>query len=460
LKLKFLGGARTVTGSCFYIECNQLKILVDCGLYQGENSDEINRTPFDYKPEDIDCIFITHAHLDHSGMLPRVVRDGFKGKIVTTPATRDLLEIMLYDAAQIQENDAAWQTKKAIRAAKIPVLPLYTVEDVKKALPLFEVKPYDTIFHLGNGIKYRFLDAGHILGSGTLEVWFQDSGEEKKMVFSGDIGKKGNPIIRDPSAPIESDFIVMESTYGNRQHKPLEDSIDELVQAIKMTFRKGGNVYIPSFAVGRTQDLLYILNNLVREKRLHDIHVYLDSPLAEEATKVYLAHPEVFDEEAVKRFSVDGMSDSLKLHFVQSVQESINLNKIKSGIIVIAGSGMCEGGRIKHHLKHHLWRQECSIIFVGYQGKGTLGRQIVDRAKFVNILGDEIAVRASVYTINGFSAHADQAELIAWLSYFKNSPTVFIVHGEEEVAVSFGALVKEKFAFETQVPEKGEVFEI
>jgi metallo-beta-lactamase family protein len=252
----------------------------------------------------------------------------------------------------------------------------------------------------------------------------------------------------------------MESTYGNRQHKPLKDSIDELVQAIKMTFRKGGNVYIPSFAVGRTQDLLYILNNLVREKRLHDIHVYLDSPLAEEATKVYLAHPEVFDEEAVKRFSVDGMSDSLKLHFVQSVQESINLNKIKSGIIVIAGSGMCEGGRIKHHLKHNLWRQECSIIFVGYQGKGTLGRQIVDRAKFVNILGDEIAVRASLYTINGFSAHADQAELIDWLSCFKNSPEVFIVHGEEETAISFGELVKEKFGFETHVPEKGEVFDL
>jgi metallo-beta-lactamase family protein len=460
LKLRFLGGARTVTGSCFYLECNQLNILVDCGLYQGENADEINRAPFDYQPEDIDCIFITHAHLDHSGMLPRVVREGFKGKIVTTPATRDLLELMLSDAAHIQESDAEWDTKKAIRAGKPPVLPLYTVDDVKAVLPLFDVKPYGIVFQLGKGITYRFLDAGHILGSGTLEVWFQDSRKEKKIVFSGDIGKKGNPIIRDPSAPIDSDFIVMESTYGNRQHKPLKDSIDELVQAIKMTFKKGGNVYIPSFAVGRTQDLLYILNNLVREKRLPDIHVHLDSPLAEEATKVYLAHPEVFDEEAKTRFSTDEVNNSLKLHFVQSVQESINLNRIKSGIIVIAGSGMCEGGRIRHHLKHNLWRQECSIVFVGYQGKGTLGRQIVDKAKFVNILGDEIAVRASVYTINGFSAHADQAELIDWLSCFKNSPGVFIVHGEEEVAISFGELVQEKFRFQTHVPEKGEVFEI
>jgi metallo-beta-lactamase family protein len=460
MKLEFLGGARTVTGSCFAIECNQLKILVDCGLYQGENADEINRAPFGYAPGDLDFIFITHAHLDHSGMLPRIVRKGFRGRILTTQATRDLLEIMLYDAAQIQENDAAWQTKKAIRAAKIPVTPLYTVEDVKKTMPFIEVNPYDTVLHLGKGIRYRFLDAGHILGSGTLEVWFQDSGEEKKIVFSGDIGKRGNPIIRDPFAPIEADFIVMEATYGNRRHKPLKDSIDELVQAIRITFKKGGNVYIPSFAVGRTQDLLYILNNLVREKRLYNVHVYLDSPLAEEATKVYLAHPEVFDEEAKKLFSIDEFDDSLKLHFVQSPQESMVLNKIRSGILVIAGSGMCEGGRIRHHLKHNLWRQECSIVFVGYQGKGTLGRQIVDGAKFVNILGDEIAVRASVYTINGFSAHADQSELFDWLTFFKNSPRVFIVHGEEDVAITFGELVEEKFGLRTHVPEKGEVFEI
>jgi metallo-beta-lactamase family protein len=416
--------------------------------------------PFDYKPEEVDFIFITHAHLDHSGMLPRIVREGFSGRILTTQATRDLLEIMLFDAAQIQESDAAWQNKKAVRAGKKQVLPLYTVEDVKKSLPFIEVNSYDTIFHLGRGIRYRFLDAGHILGSGTLEVWFQESGEEKKIVFSGDIGKKGNPIIRDPSAPAEADFIVMESTYGNRRHKPLSESIDELVQAIKITFRKGGNVYIPSFAVGRTQDLLYILNNLVREKRLYNIHVYLDSPLAEEATKVYLAHPEVFDEEAKRRFSTDEFDDSLKLHVVQTVQASMALNRIKSGILVIAGSGMCEGGRIRHHLKHNLWRQECSIIFVGYQGKGTLGRQIVDGTKYVNILGDEIAVRATVYTINGFSAHADQAELIGWLSCFKNSPEVFIVHGEGEVADSFAELVNETFGYHTHVPERGEIFEI
>jgi metallo-beta-lactamase family protein len=442
------------------MECNNFKILTDCGIYQGEDADEINRAAFDYQPQEIDYIFLTHAHLDHSGMLPRVVKEGFRGKIITTPATRDLLEPMLYDSAHIQESDAEWSTRKAIRAGKPAIAPLYTADDVKAVIPLFDVKPYEKIFHLGNGIKCRFLDAGHILGSGTLELWYQDSEKEKKIVFSGDIGKKGNPIIRDPFTPVEADFVVMESTYGNRMHKPLKESIDELLGAIKATFKRGGNVFIPAFAIGRTQDLLYILNNLVREKRLYNVHVYLDSPLAEEATKVYLAHPECFDEEAIKFFSTKGFNDAVKLHFVQSVEESMAINKIRSGIIVIAGSGMCEGGRIKHHLKHNLWRPECSVIFVGFQGKGTLGRRIVDGARTVHVLGEEIAVNASVYTINGFSAHADQAELVAWLSCFKNAPEIFIVHGEEEVAISFRDLVKEKFGFKTHVPEKGEVFEI
>lgn len=458
--LKFLGGVRTVTGSCFYVECNTLTILVESGLYQGEGADQVNRAAFDFKPEELNYIFITHAHLDHSGMLPRIVREGFKGRIITTSATRDLLELMLYDSANIQESDAEWLTKKAFRAGKPPVLPLYTADDVKDVIPLFDLKPYDKIFHLGNGIKYRFLDAGHILGSGTLELWFQDSGKEKKIVFSGDIGKKGSPIVRDPFTPPEADFVVMESTYGNRLHKTQKESIDELVEAIKITFKKGGNVFIPSFAVGRTQDLLYILNNLVREGRLYRIDVYLDSPLAEEATKVYLAHPECFDDEARRLFSTKNTATSAKLHFVQTVSESMELNSIKSGIIVIAGSGMCEGGRIRHHLKHNLWRPECSVIFVGFQGKSTLGRRIVDRAKFVHILGEEIAVRASVYTINGFSAHADQAGLIEWLSGFKDSPEVFIVHGEEEAETSFGELIKERFGFTTHIPEKGEVFEL
>jgi metallo-beta-lactamase family protein len=458
LKLKFLGGARTVTGSCFYMECNNLKFLVECGMFQGEDEEEINKAAFDFNPEEIDYVFVTHAHLDHSGMLPRIVKEGFKGRIITTSATKDLLEIMLYDSAHIQESDTEWLTRKALRAGKPPVIPLYITEDVMNVMPLIDIKKYGEIFHIGNGIKYRFLDAGHILGSGILELWFQDSPKKKKIVFSGDIGKKGNPIIKDPLNPVEADFIVMESTYGNRLHKPLKESIDELVDAVKTTIKRGGNVYIPSFAVGRTQDLLYILNNLVRKKRLYNMNVYLDSPLAQEATKIYLSHPECFDEDAKKLFTTRDYNDSIKLHFVQSAQESMALNKIKSGIIVIAGSGMCEGGRIRHHLKHNLWRSECSVIFVGFQGKGTLGRKIVDGEKTVHILGEEISVKASIYTINGFSAHADQAELIEWISFIKDSPEVFIVHGEEEVSMVFSSLVNERFGLKTYVPEKGEMF--
>lgn len=455
-----MGGTRTVTGSCFYLEINGLKILVECGLHQGEGSDTLNREAFYFNPEDIDYVFITHAHLDHSGLLPKLVKDGFKGRIILTSATRDLLEIMLYDSAHIQESDSLWITKKALRAGKPPVYPIYNRDDVQKVIPLCEPRPYNQLYHLGHGIKYRLLDAGHILGSCTLELWYQDSQVEKKIIFSGDIGKKGNPIIQDPSTPNEADYIVIESTYANRMHKPLNESIEELVSVIKTTFKRNGNVYIPAFAVGRTQDLLYILNSVVREKRLYNINVYLDSPLAEEATKVYLSHPECFDEETKRLLLKDGFSESLKLHFIESVQESMEINKIKSGIIVIAGSGMCEGGRIKHHLKHNLWRPECSIVFVGFQGKGTLGRRIVDGAKTVNILGDEVAVKASIHTINGFSAHADQKELLEWLSSFKDSPEIFVVHGEEDVSTSFAELINERFGFKTYVPKKGDYFNI
>lgn len=460
MKLIFLGGTRTVTGSCFYLETNKLKILVECGLHQGEGSDSLNREPFSFNPENIDYVFITHAHLDHSGLLPKLVKDGFKGKIILTPATKDLLELMLYDSAHIQESDSLWLTKKALRAGKPPIYPVYNTNDVRRVIPLCEPKPYNQIFHLSYGLKYRFIDAGHILGSGTLEIWYQDSAYEKKIVFSGDIGKKGNPIIQDPTYPVEADYIVIESTYANRTHKPFKESKEELIKVIKTTFKRGGNVYIPAFAVGRTQDILYILNSAVRENSLYKINVYLDSPLAEEATKVYLSHPECFDEETRKLFLKNGFDESIKLHFVKDAQESMKLNNIKSGIIVIAGSGMCEGGRIKHHLKHNLWRPECSIVFVGFQAKGTLGRRIVDGAKTVNILGDEVAIKASIHTINGFSAHADQKELLEWLSSFKNSPEIFIVHGEEDVSKAFAELINERFGFKTHVPAKNEQYDI
>jgi metallo-beta-lactamase family protein len=460
LKIKFLGGVRTVTGTCFHLSVNDMQILVDCGMYQGENSDEINKLPFGFEPEHISYLFLTHAHIDHSGLIPKLVRDGFTGRIITTSATSDLAEIMLYDSANIQEKDAEWLTKKALRAGKKALFePLYTVEDVKKAVTFFDRKSYDKIEHLGRGVKYRFVDAGHILGSGTLELWYQDSPREKRIVFSGDIGKKGNPIINDPQHVEAADYVVMESTYGNRLHKNIEKSIDELVEAIKTTFKRGGNVLIPAFAVGRTQDILYTLNKLVREGKLYNLNVYIDSPLAEEATKVYLAHPECFDEDAMKMFQ-DRKGDAIKLHFTAAIEDSQKINRIKSGAIIIAGSGMCDGGRIRHHFKHNLWRSECSIVFTGFQANGTLGRKIIEGAKTVNVLGEEIAVKAKVYTIGGFSAHADQRELLDWLGAFSNRPEVFIVHGEENTSLEFEKIVKDRFGFKTHAPQKGEEFEI
>jgi len=460
LKIRFLGAARTVTGSCFHLLSNGLQVLVDCGMYQGRNSDEVNKIPFSFDPRKIDYLLLTHAHLDHSGLIPKLVNDGFQGRILTTTATADLVEIMLYDSAHIQEKDAEWLTKKALRSGKDEIFePLYTSEDVTAALPFFDRKTYRAIESLGDGIKYRFVDAGHILGSGSLEIWFQGVGGEKKIVFSGDVGKNENPIIKDPEHVAEADFVVVESTYGNRLHKGMEQSIDEMVDAIKTTFKKGGNVLLPAFAVGRTQDILYILNRLIKEGRLRDLDVYIDSPLADKATKIYMAHPEFFDAEAVNLFKVKS-AEGMRIHFTTTVEESQKINRIKSGAIIIAGSGMCEGGRIRHHFKHNLWRPECSIIFTGFQVRGTLGRLIVDGIKNVRVLGEEIAVRARVYTIGGFSAHADQKELLEWLGSFKNKPEVFIIHGEESVSLEFEKIVGEKLGLKTRVPMKGEEFEL
>jgi metallo-beta-lactamase family protein len=460
MKIRFLGAARVVTGSCYHLSEGGTQILVDCGMYQGKNAEDINKIPFAFDPGEIDFLLLTHAHLDHSGLLPKLVTEGFKGRIIATSGTADLVEIMLLDSAHIQEKDAEWATKKSFRAGRDEVVePLYTEEDVKRVVSLLERAKYNEPKDLGGGIKYRFIDAGHILGSSSLEIWYPGPTGEKKIVFSGDVGKKENFIINDPQHVKEADYVVVESTYGNRFHKGIKESIDELADAVSETLRKKGNVLIPAFAVGRTQDVLYILNQLVREKRLPRIDVYVDSPLADKATQIYLHHPEYFDPAAIDMFKAGG-SDGMRIHFTKTVEESQALNKIKSGAIIIAGSGMCEGGRIRHHFKHNLWRSECSIIFTGFQVKGTLGRFIVDGARTVHVLGEEIALRAKVYTINGFSAHADQKELLEWLGSFTQEPEVFIVHGEEAVSLEFEAIVRKRLGFKTYVPHKGEELEI
>jgi metallo-beta-lactamase family protein len=460
MKIRFLGAARRVTGSCYHLLDGDMQILVDCGMYQGRDADEINNKPFQFDPARVQYLLLTHAHLDHSGLIPKLVKDGFKGKILTTSATAELVEIMLYDSAHIQEKDAEWLTKKSFRSGKDVVAePLYTTEDVQNCIPLFVKKDYSAIENLSDTIKYRFIDAGHILGSATLELWYKDGSTEKKIVFSGDVGKNGNPIIRDPEHVTEADYVLTESTYGNRFHKDLAGSIKELEYAVKETFRKGGNVLIPAFSVGRTQDVLYILNELVREGKLHNLDVYVDSPLADKATKIYMAHPEYFDAEALNSFKFKSTA-GMKLHFTATVEESQKINKIKSGLIIIAGSGMCDGGRIQHHFKHNIWRPECSIIFTGYQVAGTLGRRIVDGAKRAHILGEDMAIRSRVYTIGGFSAHADQGELIEWLSTFTNKPKIFVVHGEEKVSLEFEKIVQDKLGLSTYVPHLGEELEI
>lgn len=459
MKITFLGAARQVTGSCYHASVDGLQLLIDCGMQQGEGA--ANTAPFAFTPSEIAYLFLTHAHIDHSGLIPKLVKDGFSGKIITTDATADLIEIMLLDSAHIQEKDAEWKTKKALRQGRDEQYePLYTIEDVQRALPLITKSTYDKMGHLGKSIKYRFLDAGHILGSGTLELWYQDGPTEKKIVFSGDIGKKGNPIIEDPEKVATADYVVMESTYGNRLHKGMKESIDELADAIKATFKRGGNVLMPAFSVGRTQDLLYILNGLVREKRLPRVDVYVDSPLANEATKIYLRHPKYYDEEARKAANSIKNNNGMRLHFTASVEESQAINRVKSGAIIMAGSGMCEGGRITHHMKHNLWRPESSIVFTGFQARGTLGRRIVDGAERVYVLGEEVAVRARVHTINGFSAHADQKELLEWLSSFTSKPEVFVVHGEENVALEFQSLIEERLGLVTHVPHRGDQFDI
>jgi metallo-beta-lactamase family protein len=459
--IRFLGAAREVTGSCYLLTLPTGNMLVDCGIVQGAgNSRDRNREPFAFDPKDIDLLFLTHAHLDHSGLIPRLVKEGFRGRIITTTATADLIGVMLLDSAKIQENDAERMTRRSLRKGGGEVEPLYTTGDVEKVLPLVDRAKYGQVIDTGRGIRYSFLDAGHILGSGSLALWLGAHGKEKKIIFSGDIGKKGNPIINDPTLATEADYVVMESTYGDRLHKNTEDTANELAEAITTTFAKGGNVLIPAFAIGRTQDVLYLLNKLVREGALPKVTVTIDSPLAEKATRIYLSHPELYDEEAKRMIAGGTIGDAIDIRFTHSVEESMALNKIKSRAIIIAGSGMCEGGRIGHHLKHNLWRPECSVIFVGFQAQGTLGRRIVDHAQSVSIWGEEIAVRARVWTIGGFSAHGDQNGLLEWLSAFKSSPTVFVTHGEESTALTFANLVRERYGFTTHVPEPGQQFDL
>ena len=448
MKLTFFGAAHAVTGSCHCLEVNGRKILIDCGLQQGR--DEHDDNALDFSPSYIDYVLVTHAHIDHSGRIPLLVKEGFSGPIYTTRLTAQLLSIMLRDSAHIQESDAQWQNQKGKRAGREEVEPLYTLTDAEEALQLLNTQEYGQIFELCEGVKVRFCDAGHLLGSSCVEIWATENGVTKKLVFSGDLGNVDQPVIRDPSFVTEADYVIMESTYGDRNHQPPESYTEALAALIDDVFSKGGNIVIPSFAVGRTQELLYFLREIKSEgmvKSVPNFTVCVDSPLAAEATKIYAGDLHGYlDEEAIAVLQGgDNLFTFPGLTLTQSTEESKALNMDKSSKIIISASGMCDAGRIRHHLKHNLWRPECAVVFVGYQGEGTLGRRLLEGAKSVKLFGEEIAVRARILNFPGLSSHADRDHLLDWIGHFSPKPDqVFVVHGDSEITDLFANDLNER----------------
>jgi metallo-beta-lactamase family protein len=457
MKIKFMGAARTVTGSCFILETGGHRFAVDCGMHQGNAEIEKRNWDVDiYEPDKIDFFLITHAHIDHSGLLPRMVQKGFRGKIYTTEPTRDLLKIMLLDSAHIQEMEALWKSKKRLRYGEKNVIPLYTQKDAEATFPLIQTVSYDEIFEPLPGMNVNFKDAGHILGASLIEIRMEDNGRPMKLVFSGDIGRPAQLLMEDPSVVESADFLFMESTYGNRNHKDEDESLNELAEAIAYSYGNREKVIIPAFAVERTQEMMYCLYLLSKDGRLPpDMPVYLDSPMAIQVTEIFRRHTAYLDEET-KQLIRKG-EDPLRLaqiRFTPTTNESMAINTMSGPAIVISASGMADAGRIKHHLKHNLWREGASIVFVGFQAQGTTGRKIVDGAEKVRIFNEDVNVKAKVFTINGFSAHAGQAQILDWLSHFENrAMQVFLVHGEYSAQQVLAGLVREKYGFEVFIPD-------
>jgi len=444
-----------VTGSCYLIESPAGKrALVDCGLFQGGRQTESrNWEPWGFDPGQIDTLFLTHAHIDHSGRIPKLSKDGFRGRIITSPPTAELCEIMLLDSAHVQEMDAEWQTRKNKREARGGVLPLYTQEDAQASLSLFSPVERDRVLQIQPGIRARLRNAGHILGSSILELWVEENGDVLKVVFSGDLGKKDQLIVKEPHEIFDADYLFVESTYGNRLHRSFEESEKELLEAVEYSVARGEKVIIPAFAVERTQEILYILGEYHRAGVLPEIPIYLDSPLAIKATEIFRKNKRYYDEEA--RAIVDEGYDPFhmpNLHFTETTRDSMAINERPGPAIVIAGSGMCTAGRIKHHLKHNLWREGASLVIVGFQAEGTTGRKIVDGAKEVRIFREKVAVKARVFTIGGFSAHADQRELLEWIGHFESRPRVFVIHGEATASEALAGKIEERFGFSVHIP--------
>ncbi|MEQ8663452.1 MAG: MBL fold metallo-hydrolase [Gammaproteobacteria bacterium] len=432
MDIQFLGAAGEVTGSCHLVSVRGQRILLDCGMLQGSWQDEArNREPFPFEPAHIDAVVLSHAHIDHSGRLPLLCARGFRGPIYTQHASRDLCEIMLRDAAFIAEKDAEWENRKRERKGLAPVAPLYDRRDAERAMQQFQGLDYDAFTEILPGVTLCLRDAGHILGSAIVTLNLVENGLERRLVYSGDLGQRGAEILRDPTRVQHADLVVLESTYGDRLHRSHDATLREMHDVLEAARGSRGHVLIPSFAVGRTQDLLYLFGKYHRAWGIDDWPIYLDSPLAIEATEIYMRHTALYDDEARRLFSRQHrLSGIPRLHFSRTAEESMALNALDEAAIIIAGSGMCTGGRIRHHLKHNAWRRNCHIVIVGFQARGTLGRQLVDGARRIRLWGETVKVAATVHTLGGFSAHADQRELVDWYRHVRGTPPVVLVHGE------------------------------
>jgi len=462
MKLSFHGADREVTGSCHMLECSDRRILVDCGMFQdGRASPEENADSFEFDPSAIDYVLLTHAHLDHCGRLPLLAKRGFRGEVIATSATRELTRLVLVDAAHLQEEEAQRQGLHGRRRGedRTPE-PLYGIVDALNSLDRFgRTADYEKPLELAPGLSATFFDAGHILGSASIRIELAEGARVRSVVFSGDIGNTGQPLLRPSTPPARAEIVVMESTYGDRLHRSLGDSVEEFYEAICSTFARGGNVVIPTFALERAQEILYFLHQGVERSRLPpSVQVFLDSPMAISATEIFKRHPECLDPAVASLFRDGGDPFHLpNLHFAREMADSAAINRITGGAIIMAGSGMCTGGRIRHHLKHNLWRKESAIIFVGFAASGTIARQIIDGAKHVQLFGEQISVRSAIYTINGFSAHADQRELVAWHRGIAGCERTFLVHGEEPAMKELAGHLR---GCRVEMPRPGETFDL